>query len=196
MAALTPPPLRARWAQATRPCRGERRNGDRCFIREEGDILTIAVLDIAGHGEPAADLADILEGPMLQRLGAPPDETLRWAHAMLKASRGASMGVARFDLSRRLLSWAATGNVTCRVVGGAQLVSRDGLLGARMSTPRIEQVPLASGTTWLIASDGLLRDAGATADAWRTAEEQVRHMLAEASRPLDDATCAVVQVLA
>ncbi len=194
MATLSPIPLRARWAYATRPCRGERRNGDRCLAVESDDGLTVAILDVAGHGDPAADLADLLEAHLRHRLGEPPDDTLRWAHVMLKGSRGAALGIARFDMARQCVLWAATGNVTCREIGGAHLVSRDGLLGARMPTPRIEQAALVAGSAWLLASDGMLREAGARRDSWRTLEEQATRMLSEASRPLDDATCALVQV--
>jgi hypothetical protein len=195
MVAVTPTGLHTRWAYASRPCRGERRNGDRLVAHQADGTLTLALIDIAGHGDPAADLADAVAEALAPRLDDPPIDTLRWAHTTLLGTRGAAMGIARFDVVAATITWTAVGNVTCRWVGGPQLVSRDGLLGARTTNPRTERADLIAGATWLLATDGLLREAGSVADTWRTPDEQVRNLLTHASRPLDDATCAIVQVL-
>ncbi len=185
-----------RWAGGGRPFPGERRSGDAWVARVVDGALHLAVLDVAGHGEAAAELAEGLVRGLGPRLGGPQPELLAWMHGAMRGTPGAAAGLGSFDPGRQELRWTAVGNVWMRRVGGPRLLSRDGLLGARLPRLVAGVAPLVAGSCWVAGTDGLRSSAGEDLACWLNPDELVSRLLEGHARPHDDATCVVVKVLA
>lgn len=155
----------ADWAIRTRPCEGERENGDRTIVRPREDGLLVAMVDGLGHGAEAARAADIAVDAITRLAHRPIDAILAGCHAALFGSRGAALGLALLDRQRGL-SWLSVGNVDAAHLRaseasrrGAQrpalIVPHAGIVGARLPTVRAVERSLAEGDLVVLATDGI-----------------------------------------
>lgn len=171
--------LRLRSVTRTRPALGERLCGDNLMLHEHGPLSFRVVIDGTGHGPIAHDIAvqavAAIEQALTQRLealGPATDEddnisaaeldalmlnTVSDAHARIRGSRGAAMGMAAFDGRRHQLHFLGIGNTRILQLGykGWEGVSRDGQLGVGYRPPAIQHFALHPGDVVLQASDGI-----------------------------------------
>lgn len=139
------------------PCPGEIVSGDRAIIQTFGDILHVALVDVAGHGRRAAQIVEGLDQHMRQQGDLPATSWLYAAHQYLIGSSGAVGTVLRLDLSRGIGEIAGVGNVRCSWFGAAAQshVPNAGLLGVTL--PRVETRPVQwhSGVLFALMTDGV-----------------------------------------
>ena len=93
-------PWRAEVAWSLLPCPGEFVSGDRAIVQHFADVLHVAVVDVAGHGRHAAQVAEDLDQHMRRQGDLPAASWLYAAHQRLIGSQGAVAAVLRLDLRR------------------------------------------------------------------------------------------------
>lgn len=182
------------------PCPGEVVSGDRAIIQRFAEVLHVAVVDVAGHGRRASQLADELEAHLRTLGDLPVASWLYAAHEHLIGSQGAVAAVLRLDLSRGIGEIAAVGNVRSAWYGrlSKHHEPNAGLLGVTM--PRVQSQPLRwTGTqVFALASDGI-RSEGWTAmqREWPNVdcETLARRTTRLYQRRHDDATTVCVRVV-
>ncbi|GIJ58146.1 SpoIIE family protein phosphatase [Virgisporangium aurantiacum] len=134
--------------------------GDGWAVAEDGDVLTVAVVDGLGHG-PKASLAT---DAALIGFAAGVDDFEQFvprANARMRDTRGAAVTMCRIDAAEGLLRYFAIGNVNGRVVpasGDARgLVTYGGTLGLHVQPPRtrIASMPFPAGASLVLWTDGL-----------------------------------------
>ena len=132
--------------------------GDSGITLEQKGILLCAVIDGVGHGPNAAIAAVTAKKYIEANAEAPLTEILQGVHEVLKSTQGAVACLCRIDLNSGQLSMAGIGNITCRIFRGLdseRLLSRDGILGYMVSTPREHTRKLDNADLLLMHSDGV-----------------------------------------
>ncbi|GAB6984609.1 SpoIIE family protein phosphatase [Nocardioides pyridinolyticus] len=122
-----------------RTLRGETVCGDVIATRRTARGWLLMVADGLGHGtlaaEPARRAAVVLESSVSED----PRDLVQRMHSALGGTRGAAVAVSRVDLDSGVLTHAAVGNISGRLVGAGQrprtLISQPGIVGHRL--PRV-----------------------------------------------------------
>ena len=78
-------------------------------------------------------------------------------HACLRGTRGAVAALCRLDIKTGKVIYVGMGNITVRVLGprNSRLVSRDGIVGYMMSTPKEQTLKLFTEDVLVMYSDGI-----------------------------------------
>ena len=197
----TPPSLRFEVATRVRACAGEFVSGDLVCSRQVGESTFVLVLDGTGHGREAHRVAEIAGRAFDSDSLGDPVAFLTLLDESLRGSRGAAAAVAQLDPIQRRLSYAAVGNISGRVVGrgDSHLVCREGTLGQRFRSPKLQTLELRPQDLLVMHTDGI----SARFSAENFAELHAGQVDAVATQLLerfgkmyDDASCAVVRVKA
>jgi serine phosphatase RsbU (regulator of sigma subunit) len=182
---------------AVRPADGFACGGDAAVAHEVAGRLILAIIDILGHGPEAHTVAaraqDLLEGSEVSE----PAALLAMLEDELAGSLGAAIGIASLAPAGPC-TFAGIGNAVARVFGRAErrLVSVDGIVGQRRSTPRPVSFQLNPGDVLVLHSDGITsRLALADYPALLSEDPQVaaRELVRRFGRSHDDAACIVAR---
>jgi anti-sigma regulatory factor (Ser/Thr protein kinase)/serine/threonine protein phosphatase PrpC len=183
----------------SRPHPNEEVNGDAYFIATRNRQTLLAVIDGLGHGHGAKEAADAAIDSLEAWMGEGVDEILLAAHDVLRATRGAVMGVAIIDRAAERVHYAGVGNIAVRAFETPERFSpipSNGTLGARLGKVRVWSHDWTEGATLLLASDGL-------SEAWdigsypgllkRSPQVLAGVMMRDYGRKADDATVLVAR---
>lgn len=192
----------ARVGTATIPCRGQTRAADRVIVREFEAILIVLLVDVAGHGARAAQLADTLVQAVSGFADAPPDVWFTQIHQWLRGSDGAVAGMLRADLTTGAVQCAIVGDVQCRqLVGPSRLLrAQPGLLGVNLPRVHVDVAAAVGPARWMLGSDGLRSDAWFALDDHPAERDLLppralaHWVLEHFARHHDDASCAVLEL--
>lgn len=187
-----------RVAVAARPYPGESVNGDRCSIQCGAGAVRIAVIDGLGHGKDAAAAAQAADDALAAHPDLPVQDALMLCHRALTGTRGAAITIARIDPERGQLTYAGIGNVEGRLWQEdreQRLTIHRGIVGAVV--PTVRPITLALGSDWylLLHTDGISGRFTLTPGPFNgeeSAQEVAERLLDEWSRPMDDATVAMI----
>jgi anti-sigma regulatory factor (Ser/Thr protein kinase) len=133
--------------------------GDGWAVAENGDVLTVAVIDGLGHGVKASLATDAaLSGFALDADDL--EQFVPRANARMRDTRGAAVTMCRIDAAEGVLRYFAIGNVNGRVVTAAEtrgLVTYGGTLGLHVQPPRtrIATIPFPADASLVLWTDGL-----------------------------------------
>lgn len=198
---MTQPALRFEVATRVRPCAGEVVSGDLVCWKLVGASAFVFVLDATGHGKEAQRVAVLAERAFNLASLDDPVAFLVLLDENLRGTRGAAAALARLDASERRLSYAGIGNVSGRLFGArdSHLVCREGTLGQRFRTPKLQSLELGPQDLLVMHSDGISARFSAEnfADLQAGQVNTVAAQLLERfGKMYDDAGCAVVRVKA
>ena len=153
------------WAVCASLYPGQRRSGDAFLVQGTQSGVLVAVVDGLGHGEEAADVAQLALASLRKTAGQSLVGCIRACHEALHGSRGAAITLGALDPRRGLMTWLAVGNVDAAVVmrrnhrGGTtrrcSVPLRGGVVGDRLPPLSEATVRLAAGDTLVAATDGV-----------------------------------------
>lgn len=152
------------WAACGKPFPGQHRSGDAFLVSATSAGALVAVVDALGHGDEAADVAELALQSLQRSAGQPLVGALTACHAALRGSRGAAVTLVEVDLEHRRLAWAAVGNVDAAVVAWDRpraaptrwaVPLRGGVVGDRLPPLRQSTVTLPPEGVLLAATDGM-----------------------------------------
>lgn len=184
---------------AARARSGEVECGDASLVMLIATGALIAVVDGLGHGAEAARAARTALSVVEVQPSESPAVLLRRSHEALRGTRGAVMSIALVNAERGVLTWAGVGNVAGVLVrvGEAStrctsLVLRRGVLGS--SIPRIAEstVPLVTGDTLVLTTDGVRWNPDETPPGEPPAS-MAQRLLDQYANPSDDALVVVAR---
>jgi serine phosphatase RsbU (regulator of sigma subunit) len=181
-----------------RPCRGEVVCGDAAGVVETPAGVWVAVADGLGHGPDAHAAAEAVVQAVADTSSEDPAAVLQDAHQRLIGTVGAAAGVAFLHASTGRLTFSGVGNTVLRRIGTTQtrLVSRDGVVGQRLATPRPTELILEPGDLVLILTDGVTERFGPEDYPGLygdSAAVVARTVVERFGRPHDDATCLALR---
>jgi negative regulator of sigma-B (phosphoserine phosphatase) len=181
---------------------GERRSGDKAVFAPFPGGGLAAVIDGLGHGDPAADAAELASDVLHAHATDPPQRLLERCHDRLRGSRGAVITLAWFHLAEARLSWAGVGNVEARLIRAAEgrgarhlgPLVLGGVVGFQLPRAlRTSDVDLAPGDAVAFATDGVTADFSAVLDPALGPQAQADRILREHGKGTDDALAVVVR---
>ena len=158
----------------------------------------IALVDVLGHGPEARQSAIIAEEFLAGCADADLLETLQGLHRALRQGRGAVATLCRLDLQSGELQVTGVGNITARIFGSEHIrvLSRDGVIGYQMGTPRLHAFRLCPGDIVMLYSDGI-RESFETHDCPGLLSGSARDIcglvMQTFSKGNDDASCLVLR---
>jgi anti-sigma regulatory factor (Ser/Thr protein kinase) len=194
-------PSHVQFGMISVPLRGETECGDIWSIALQPGSCSVLVADGLGHGPLAAIAAGAAATAYGERPFDNPQETLRFLHGRLSATRGAAVACALFDEQTSRVQYAGVGNISGYVVSaGVQkgMLSHNGTLGLSMARAQALPYDWAAHSTTVMHSDGL-------SARWSLSDYPgldghhpaivAAALLRDFSRDRDDATVVVVRRL-
>ncbi|MCG8616195.1 MAG: serine/threonine-protein phosphatase [Desulfobacterales bacterium] len=172
--------------------------GDLGIAMTSGDQCVLVLVDALGHGKIAHDIALAARSGVEDSRDKPVTEIITEIHHRLKGTRGAVAAACRLDPETGTLLYSGMGNISIRILGShpERLVTRDGVLGYMIPTPRQGEARLFPGDILVMTSDGIREHYDPdmypdlfTGSAEDIAEGLIRHL----GRQTDDASCIVLR---
>ena len=193
---------RATAASCVRPFPGEFVSGDLGFVREEEDGVFLVLVDVAGHGSKAHEVAVLVE-KILSATAARPSlsRLMQTLHNRLKGHLSAAIGMAYVTHETGEICFLGVGNVIARIVGRSRshhFVSRDGAIGERFPAALNQSETLAQDEFFLLTTDGI--SSGIDADALAGYQQDspgqcARRVVNSFGKAHDDAGCVACRLL-
>jgi len=182
---------------------GEGRSGDLAVFAPSARGGLVACIDGLGHGDAAADAAELAAEILRRFVEHPPQLLLERCHEELRQTRGAVMTLAWFDLEARTMAWTGVGNVEARFVrAGGQDGGRydspvvlGGVVGYNLPQVRVSTQPLEPGDSVALATDGVTADFSESLAPGVPAQELAERVLERHGKGTDDALAVVVRYL-
>ncbi|HVQ62946.1 MAG TPA: SpoIIE family protein phosphatase, partial [Terriglobia bacterium] len=122
-----------------------------------GRVLLL-VVDGLGHGLGAATAAQEAIRSFRSNLQHSPARIVESAHAALRSTRGAVLGIAEIDLPQKLVRYAGVGNISGVIVSDSSsrhLVSTNGTVGQDVRKVQEFSYPFPTDAVLVLHSDGL-----------------------------------------
>jgi hypothetical protein len=148
------------FATAGEPLRGHERSGDRAVCAAFAGGVLVALIDGIGHGNDAADAAELAAGELAAGAGAAVDELMARCHARLYKTRGAAITLVSIA-ARGELVWVGVGNVDAVVVRAPSagkdesIATRGGAVGFQLPALAARSLAIGVGDTLVLATDGI-----------------------------------------
>ena len=150
------------WGTAVRACSGESESGDAFLVKRVPHGVLIGVADGLGHGVQAAEAARTA----LALVGSHANDALtdiaHLCHLALQGMRGAALTLARIDSKAETLTWLGVGTVAATLwraraglVACESLLLRGGTLGQSVPPVLTATLPIASGDTLVLVTNGV-----------------------------------------
>ena len=143
---------------AIRACPGEKFSGDAAVIRKMNDTtLLVAIVDVTGHGYDASKTAAQIERFFDKCRPGDAGRIMYRLNEAIGGTQGAAVGLCLIDTEQGSLEYAGIGNTVFRCFGeqDTRLVSRDGIVGVNMRTPKIQNLALENRDLVLMYTDGI-----------------------------------------
>jgi serine phosphatase RsbU (regulator of sigma subunit) len=175
-------------------------NGDQAFLTRSDNSVFFGIVDGAGHGQDAHDIAvsacAFLDDNSSLELGT----LMQELHAHLKGGRGGVAIIGRINLNNAQLSCVGVGNIEMRMFGSQtrRLVLTAGVLGYGIRTPKVQVLPLQAGDVLVMHSDGIssFYDLGDYPDLpWDNSDKIANTLIEQFGKRNDDATALVIRIM-
>jgi phosphoserine phosphatase RsbX len=178
-------------------------SGDRHVLCEFPGGVLVGLLDGLGHGPAALDAARLASETLVEHAQESLVSLISRCHERLRPARGVVMSLASFLSGQGLMSWAGVGNVEGILVRGngngtprvedESLLVRPGVVGIRVRYLEAEVLPVHTGDTLVLATDGIRSGfAGRVARAL-PAQKVAEQILLHHSKGTDDALVLVAR---
>lgn len=175
-------------------------NGDQAFLTRGDNSVFFGIVDGAGHGQDAHDIAvsacAFLDDNSSLELGT----LMQELHAHLKGGRGGVAIIGRINLNNAQLSCVGVGNIEMRMFGSQtrRLVLTAGVLGYGIRTPKVQVLPLQAGDVLVMHSDGIssffdLSDYPNL--PWDNPDKIANTLIEQFGKRNDDATALVIRIM-
>jgi phosphoserine phosphatase RsbX len=187
-------------AQIARP--GEQESGDRYVVKASAHRTLIGVIDGVGHGREAARAADAAVEVLGTFKGETVSSLMRRCHERLRQTRGAAITLMVLDTSAHAAEWVGAGNVAVVVLqteasgkkACRELLVRGGIAGSKLPSTEASTLPVHSGDTVVLATDGVHRKFVNGVAAAETPQQLAEQLLARYATLQDDALVLVARL--
>jgi len=153
------------WAVAAHALPGEERSGDTHVVKAWGNKFLLAVIDGLGHGEHAANAAQIAADTLISHASDSEDvvSLMNQCHKSLVKTRGAVLSLALFDTVNDTITWLGVGNVDGLLLradrhikpSSESLLQRGGVVGYQMPSLRPSTTHIRRGDILILSTDGI-----------------------------------------
>ncbi|MGH9868504.1 MAG: SpoIIE family protein phosphatase [Candidatus Polarisedimenticolia bacterium] len=190
------------WGLASLALAPELESGDLHVVRSFADGSLVAVVDGLGHGPEAAAAARRCATLLVQHAERPLEQLVTRCHEGLRGTRGVSLAAASFDAKGSTMSWLGVGNVSAILVPAARdhalrrcefMLQRNGVVGLRLPNLIASTLPVQTGDTLILATDGIRQDFSMDVNPADRPQQLADRVLARHIKTTDDALVLVVR---
>jgi len=185
---------------AKRPLPGHKESecGDIGLLREFEQKVFIGLADVLGHGRDARRIAITIKHYLEENYRKDLIEIIQGLHAEIMHSRGAVIAVCLLDLKAGELKYIGVGNIVVRKFGSSSvsIVSRSGIIGYMLPTPKEEIMQLYDGDILILHTDGIKSyfELGEYPELLKDdAKTVATHIIHQFGKEEDDAACIVLR---
>ena len=132
--------------------------GDIGVLKEFSNKVFIGIVDVAGHGRAAHQVAVTCEKFLEKNYKKDLVQLMKEFHEEIRGSRGAVACLAHLNLETGELRYVGIGNVMIRKFGTSSVkaIPRSGIVGYSMPSPREEVMQLNDGDVLVVHTDGVV----------------------------------------
>jgi serine phosphatase RsbU (regulator of sigma subunit) len=175
-------------------------NGDQAFLTRSDNSVFFGIVDGAGHGQDAHDIAVSACAFLEDNSSLELSKLIQGLHAHLKGGRGGVAIIGSIDLNNAQLSCVGVGNIEMRMFGSQtkRFVMTAGVLGYDIRTPKVQVLPLQAGDTLVMHSDGISScfDLGDYPNLpWDNPDKIANTLIEQFGKRNDDATALVIRIM-
>jgi anti-sigma regulatory factor (Ser/Thr protein kinase) len=137
---------------------GEDESGDAWTALNGRDVITLGVADGLGHGPAAATAARGVVRSIQEQPDNELAQLLEDAHAAVRPTRGAAVGLARIYLQHNRVDFAGIGNIAGSITtdeAHRKVVSMPGIIGHEMRRVQTFSYPWGAASVLVLQSDGV-----------------------------------------
>jgi anti-sigma regulatory factor (Ser/Thr protein kinase) len=180
------------------PIAGETANGDGWAVRQDGETVSVLMVDGIGHG-PAAAQATRAAIAVFDLHRDTPAGMIERIHGALRSTRGAAVAVTDVNAAEQSVKFAGVGNISGQIrnaTGTTQMVSHNGTAGHEVYKIQQFQYAWPQHALLILHSDGLSRSwdlAAYPGLALRDPSLVAGVLYRDVSRGRDDATVVVLR---
>ncbi len=160
MGALNPEWLE--WGVAATHLPGQMTSGDLYVVAPFPGGVLAAVIDGLGHGSDAARAAETAAAILTEHAQESAISLVQRCHQHMQGTRGAAVSLASFNAFDSTMTWLAVGNVEGILMRSGPsgwkkegVLLRGGVVGFQLPPLRASVVPVGSGDTLILATDGI-----------------------------------------
>ena len=176
---------------------GEKGCGDTAIIQEKEDYLYAVLIDVLGHGDEAAGLAEEIEIFLQDKLESDPVKIITRLDEFLKGTRGAVAAACCISSEDNSILFSGIGNISAVIYGieKRSLISRNGVLGYSMPNPCMINDRLLRGDILILCSDGIKDNLPLDnfPGLLSGSSEDIAGKLFKNFRKNDDASCIIIR---
>jgi len=132
-------------------------SGDAYLFWQDQASTLVALIDGLGSGSAANKAALLAQECIMENRQVPLPNLLKLCHQKLRSTRGAVMMCMRVNHLTNQVSFAGVGNIGVRVFSDTPIkpISRNGIVGFRMTNVREFSYPYTQGDVFILHSDGI-----------------------------------------
>ncbi|KUE80763.1 hypothetical protein ATO46_15275 [Aeromonas schubertii] len=181
------------------PCFGESVSGDGVVILNRERVVFIAVIDVLGHGEKAAQLAREMESFIKSCPAATVAGLMEMVHLHFQGALGAAITMLSIDLEENRFQTVGVGNVMLRKRGWGSWVSfhaQSGIVCEMIPTLLTQEGEVEPQALFIITSDGIRENIPLEEDPslfLRSPSDIAGYMMEHFAKHHDDATVVVAR---
>ena len=175
-------------------------NGDQAFLTRRENSVFFGIIDGAGHGKEANDIAVDACAFLKRNSCLELTVLMQDLHAHLKGGRGGVAIIGRIDLNNARLSCVGVGNIEMRMFGSQtkRFVLTAGVLGYDIRTPKTQDLSVQAGDVLVLHSDGIssffdLQDYPSL--PWDSPDKIASTLIDDFGKRNDDATALVIRIM-
>lgn len=189
------------WSVAKEVMPGQTRSGDHYLVEERTEGIFLAAVDSLGHGEDAAQVAELAVNSLRRLKNGSLLSMLHHCQEELRGTRGAVLSMASLSAAHDSMSWLGVGNVAGVLIRGDTgavprqefLLLRSGVVGERLPPISVSTVPLSYGDMLIFATDGIREGFSEKLNLNVSAQEIAQDILERHWRRSDDALVLVAR---
>jgi negative regulator of sigma-B (phosphoserine phosphatase) len=173
-------------------------NGDIGFTCDDGNKMFVGLIDGAGHGPEANQIAKIFRDFLEKNKDKELPTLMQELHESVRGTRGGVAIIGFLDPGSLQFRYVAIGNITLRKLGNKseRAVAQDGVIGYSIRTPMEKTMQVSIGDILILHTDGISSYFDMT-DYPEIINEDAKtiasNLISKFGKQDDDATCIVLR---
>ena len=173
-------------------------NGDIGFISDDEKQLFVGIVDGAGHGPEAHEIAQFSRNFLEKNKDMELPDLMNGLHKSLSGTRGGVAIIGKFDKKISQFYYVGIGNIALRKFGNSseRAVTQDGVIGYQIRTPKEKFMQISGGDILVMHTDGISGyfDESDYPEILKDDAETIGNKLIQKfGKNNDDATCVVMR---
>ena len=173
-------------------------NGDTGFVSVDEKQLFVGIVDGAGHGPEAHEIAQVSRNFLEKNKDVKLPDLMNKLHENLRGTRGGVAIIGKLDHKASRFNYVGIGNIVLRKFGNSseRAVTQNGVIGYQIRTPKEKFIQISGGDILVMHTDGISSyfDEGDYPEILKDDAKMIaNNLIKKFGKKDDDATCIVIR---